>query len=46
VSLTDGRSPVFVVPDSAATLVLRKGDREVEQHPLQLRAGDVNTLRL
>lgn len=44
--LTDGRSPVFVVPDAARTLVLTKGGKEVARETLQLRAGDVNTLRL
>ena len=44
--LAEGRSPVFVVPDTAAVLVLRKGGVEVAREPLNLRAGDVNTLRL
>lgn len=42
----DGRSPVFVVPDSARTLLLKKGDAEVGREVLQLQAGAVNTLRL
>ena len=45
-ALAEGRSPVFVVPDTAAVLVLRKGDKEVAREPLNLRAGDVNSLRL
>ena len=44
--LVDGRSPVFVVPDTATTLVLRNGGREVSREVLQLRRGDVNALRL
>jgi protocatechuate 3,4-dioxygenase beta subunit len=44
--LADGRSPVFVVPDTAAVLVLRKDGKEVAREPLNLRGGDVNTLRL
>jgi len=42
---TDGKTPVFVVPDTASTLVLRKGDQEVRREPLQLRVGAVNSLR-
>jgi hypothetical protein len=45
-ALAAGRSPVFVVPEAAATLVLRKAGQEVARAPLQLRAGDVNTVRL
>ncbi|MFY9344699.1 MAG: carboxypeptidase-like regulatory domain-containing protein, partial [Planctomycetota bacterium] len=44
--LPGGKSPVFVVPDSAATLVLAKAGKEVRREPLQLRPGAVNTLRL
>ena len=44
--LAEGRSPVFVVPDTAAVLVLKKDGKEVAREPLNLRAGDVNTLRL
>ncbi|HZN40900.1 MAG TPA: sigma-70 family RNA polymerase sigma factor [Planctomycetota bacterium] len=44
--LAEGRSPVFVVPDTAAVLVLRKDGKEVAREPLNLRAGDVNSLRL
>jgi hypothetical protein len=44
--LRDGRSPVFVVPDTAATLVLRQGGREVARHALHLLGSDVNRLRL
>jgi hypothetical protein len=44
--LAEGRSPVFVVPDHATTLVLFAGDEEVAREPLQLRPGSVNTLRL
>lgn len=42
----DGRSAVFVVPDTAATLVLRKGDKEVLRHSLVLHSGSVNQLTL
>ncbi|MEO6597430.1 MAG: carboxypeptidase-like regulatory domain-containing protein, partial [Planctomycetota bacterium] len=45
-SLADGKSPVFVVPDSAATLVLSKAGKEVRREVLQLHAGGVNTLQL
>jgi len=44
--LAEGRSPVFVVPDTAAVLVLRKDGKEVARETLNLRGGDVNTLRL
>ena len=44
--LAEGRSPVFVVPDTAAVLVLRKDGKEVARETLNLRAGDVNSLRL
>lgn len=44
--LVDGKSPVFVVPDRATTLVLSKDQKEVRREPLQLRAGAVNSLRL
>jgi RNA polymerase sigma factor (sigma-70 family) len=40
-----GRTPVFVVPDSAATLVLRMGEREVRREAVVLVTGDVNRLR-
>jgi RNA polymerase sigma-70 factor (ECF subfamily) len=43
--LDHGRSPVFVVPDTAATLVLRKAGAEVRRVPLVLQGGDVNRLR-
>jgi len=42
--LEDGKSPVFVVPDTAAVLVLRNGDREVRREALRLRPGAVNKL--
>ncbi|MBL8755647.1 MAG: sigma-70 family RNA polymerase sigma factor [Planctomycetes bacterium] len=41
-----GRSPVFVVPDGAATLVLEKDEKEVRRELLSLQPGPVNTLRL
>jgi RNA polymerase sigma factor (sigma-70 family) len=44
--LAGGKSPVFVVPDTAATLILRRGDREVRREALQLQLGTVNSLRL
>lgn len=44
--LADGKSPVFVVPDRAATLILSKEAKEVRREALQLRAGEVNSLRL
>ncbi len=44
--LAEGRSPVFVVPDTAAVLVLRKAGADVGRETLSLRPGDVNTLRL
>ncbi len=40
-----GKTPVFVVPDTATTLFLRKGGKEVRREALQLRPGDVNVLR-
>lgn len=43
--LTEGRSPVFAVPDTARTLVLKKGDRTIARHALQLVGREVNTLR-
>jgi RNA polymerase sigma-70 factor (ECF subfamily) len=42
----DGRTPVFVVPDTAATIVLHKNGTVVRRVPVQLAAGDVNRLRL
>jgi hypothetical protein len=42
----EGRTPVFVVPDTAATVVLRKGGAEVRRQALDLRTGAVNSLRL
>jgi RNA polymerase sigma factor (sigma-70 family) len=44
--LSEGKSPVFVVPDTAATLVLSKAGKKVRHAVLQLRADGVNTLRL
>ena len=44
-AFADGKTPVFVLPDTATTLILRKGETEVRREALQLRAGDVNTLR-
>src|SRR5262249_6715484 len=44
--LQNGRSPVLVVPDTAATLVLAKGDSEVRRVPLSLQLGEVNRVRL
>jgi RNA polymerase sigma-70 factor (ECF subfamily) len=44
--LSEGRSPVFVVPDTAVTLVLSKAGVEVRREALQLRPDGVNTLRL
>jgi RNA polymerase sigma-70 factor (ECF subfamily) len=44
--LAEGRSPVFVVPDTARTLVLTREGKEVGREVLELRAGGVNTLRL
>lgn len=41
----DGKTPVFVVPDTASALVLLKGGKEVRREPLQLLAGAVNALR-
>ncbi|MBK8099302.1 MAG: sigma-70 family RNA polymerase sigma factor [Planctomycetes bacterium] len=46
VELNDGRSVVFVVPDHARTLVLRKAGTDVRREVLNLRPGEVNTLRL
>lgn len=46
VELNDGRSVVFVVPDDARTLVLRKAGKDVRREVLNLRPGEVNTLRL
>lgn len=44
--IKDGRTPVFVVPDSAATLVLLRPDgTEAQRHALVLVPGDVNRLR-
>ncbi len=44
--LQDGRTPVFVVPDAAVTLVLMRQDgTEAQRHPLVLVPGDVNRLR-
>ncbi len=40
----DGRSPVFVVPDTAARLVLLRGEEVVRRETLTLSAGDVNQL--
>jgi hypothetical protein len=45
-SLAEGRSAVFVVPDTAATIVLHKGDAEVARQALVLQPGDVNTIRM
>jgi hypothetical protein len=42
--LENGKSPVFVVPDTAVTLVLRKGRHEVRRAPLVLQSGMVNKL--
>ena len=39
-----GKSPVFVVPDTTATLVLWKGRAEVRREALRLQAGAVNKL--
>ncbi|MGE3175412.1 MAG: sigma-70 family RNA polymerase sigma factor [Planctomycetota bacterium] len=44
-AFADGRTPVFVVPDTAVTLVLLQGEHEVRREPLVLVAGDVNRLR-
>ncbi len=43
--VAEGRTPVFVVPDTAATLVLKLGEREVRREALALAAADVNRLR-
>jgi len=43
--LTGGKSPVFVVTDRAATLVLLRGDQEVRREALTLRPGNVHTLQ-
>ncbi len=43
--LENGKSPVFVAPDTAATIVLRKAEKEVRREPLTLRSGAVNELR-
>ena len=42
--LESGKSPVFVVPDTAATLVLRKNGEEVRREALVLRGGSGNKL--
>ncbi|MCA8950592.1 MAG: sigma-70 family RNA polymerase sigma factor [Planctomycetes bacterium] len=42
--LIGGKSSAFVVPDTAATLVLLQGEREVRREPLVLTAGEVNKL--
>lgn len=44
-AFADGKTPVFVLPDTATTLILRKGETEVRREALQLRAGEVNTRR-
>ncbi|MCR9247341.1 MAG: sigma-70 family RNA polymerase sigma factor [bacterium] len=44
--LDGGRSPVFVVPDTAVTLVLQKGEDEVRREALLLQPGTVNKLVL
>jgi hypothetical protein len=44
-AFADGKTPVFVVPDNASTLILLKGGKEIARHAPQLRAGAVNTLR-
>jgi hypothetical protein len=44
--LTAGRTPVFVVPDTAATVVLKKGGAEVRRAPISLQGGDVNHVQL
>jgi hypothetical protein len=42
--VTAGRTEVLTVTDSAATLVLFKGEREVRRVPLALTPGDVNLI--
>lgn len=45
VDLWQGRSAVVKVSDLATTLVLMKGDRELRRVPIDLRYGELNTLR-
>jgi hypothetical protein len=43
--IRDGRSDVFVVEESAATLVLYRGEEEVARKPLNLSVGETNVVR-
>jgi hypothetical protein len=44
-ALAAGRSPVLAVGEMAATIVLSRGDVEVERHPVRLLTKTLNTLR-
>lgn len=43
--LVEGRTPTLAMPDSAWTLVFRRGEAEVHRMPVELRPGDINVLR-
>jgi RNA polymerase sigma-70 factor (ECF subfamily) len=44
-NLSAGRSPVLAVGEMAATIVLSRGEVEVERHPVRLLPKTLNTLR-
>src|SRR5262249_30871870 len=46
VELKEGRSDTLAVPDTATTLVLKRGETIVSRTPLALTAGEVNVVRL
>jgi hypothetical protein len=45
VPLTDGRSATLALSDAAATLVLLRGEEELERVPLALTPGEVNLVK-
>jgi hypothetical protein len=43
--LREGKSELLAVPDTAETLVLKRGDQEVRRLPVALQAGEINVVR-
>lgn len=43
--LVEGRTPTLAMPDTAWTLVFRRGEEEVHRMPVELHPGDINVLR-